>query len=607
MDFEPFPPGLLAAIATLPDPIDYGLESLPFLRWLGGHTGARTGVMIEDGRGLAAPVLAQALPQGGFRRLRDGDKLPNGVDLVHVAADLPGDRMATVLRQARASLRPGGVLVVTVPGHATMAGADAVNVPIGDGLSLQAAGPASPVLSWLVQRTPAELAEFVTLFNVLGRQIAAAAELQGRATRQQQRVERDRRATLRLEHQLRAARRTEAALLGELARETATREAIVQSTSWKLTGPLRTAIMASSGRRPKRVPPVVEAQTPEQRHEAKVKADFKRHAAAELWDFLVSGERLQLPASAAPDISILLVLFNQAPMTLMCLRSIVGTVPLGAAVEVVIVDNASSDDTALLLERVDGARVVRNAGNRHFLHGLNQAAALATGHDLLLLNNDAQLRPGAVQAAHRTLHSAPDIGAVGGKIILLDDTLQEAGSIVWADGTCVGHGRGEDPVDPAFQFRRTVDFCSGAFLMVRTALFRALGGLDTAFAPAYYEEVDLCMRLRDAGHRIVYEPQAELVHYEFGSSASSDAAIALQRDHHALFAARHAARLQRPPAAGFAAAGHPHGPRPAPHAVHRRPGAVSGARRRLPAGGAAAARAGGAGMVHHLLSRPLAG
>ncbi len=110
--------------------------------------------------------------------------------------------------------------------------------------------------------------------------------------------------------------------------------------------------------------------------------------------------------------SILLVLFNQAALTLGCLRAIAATVRLPA--EVIIVDNASSDETAELLSRLDGARVIRNPENRHFLHAVNQAAAAARGAALLLLNNDACLRPGTLQAAWERLNSAEDIGAVGG-------------------------------------------------------------------------------------------------------------------------------------------------------------------------------------------------
>jgi GT2 family glycosyltransferase len=263
----------------------------------------------------------------------------------------------------------------------------------------------------------------------------------------------------------------------------------------------------------------------------------------ELARFLDSDARLALPASAAPEVSILIVLFNQAPLTLACLRAIVATVQQSA--EVIIVDNASSDATGALLDRLDGAIVSRNTENRHYLHGVNQAAALARGRALLLLNNDACLRPGSRQAAGQMLFSAADIGAVGGPIILPDGRLQEAGSIVWRDGSCLGYGRGGDPAAAEFQFPRAVDYCSGAFLLLRHDVFRALGGLDPAFAPAYYEETDFCMRLRAAGYRVLYEPRAAVDHYEFASAAKPEAALALQRAHRAQFAARHAAALGR--------------------------------------------------------------
>jgi GT2 family glycosyltransferase/glycosyltransferase involved in cell wall biosynthesis len=279
------------------------------------------------------------------------------------------------------------------------------------------------------------------------------------------------------------------------------------------------------------------------------KGAFRAACRAELDSFLASGERLALPTSEAPAVSILLVLFNQAELTFECLRSLMRA--LDAPSEIILVDNASSDRTHELLARIDGVRVVRNSQNLHFLLGVNQGAALARGRHLLLLNNDARLSPGSIAAAVERLDEEPDLGAVGGRISLLDRRLQEAGSIIWNDGTCQGYGRGQDPWAPEFQFRRDVDYCSGAFLMVRRELFERLGRFDTAFAPAYYEETDLCMRIREAGFRIGYEPRVHLVHFEFGSAASSSAALALQTAHHRLFQARHAATL----AAGHRAPG----------------------------------------------------
>jgi hypothetical protein len=174
-----------------------------------------------------------------------------------------------------------------------------------------------------------------------------------------------------------------------------------------------------------------------------------------------------------------------------------------------------------------------------FLRAVNQGAAEARGAALLLLNNDTNLTPGALKAALETLDSTADIGAVGGKLLLPDGTLQEAGSIIWNDGTCVGYGRGEDPNAPQYQFRREVDYCSAAFLLVRRALFEMLGGLDTIFAPAYYEETDFCMRLRQAGCRIVYDPRVEVMHLEFGSSSRSEQALALMQRNHKLLFERH--------------------------------------------------------------------
>ncbi len=270
---------------------------------------------------------------------------------------------------------------------------------------------------------------------------------------------------------------------------------------------------------------------------------LRRRNARALARFLRGNERIALPSHTAPEISIVLVLFNQAGMTLACLRSIAATVQQPA--EVIIVDNASSDETGRLLTRLDGARIFTNADNRHFLHAANQGAAAATGEAVLLLNNDATLRPGTMQSAWRTLMASPQTGAVGGPIVLPDGTLQEAGSIVFSDGTCLGYGRGADPAAGAFGFQRRVDYCSGAFLLIRRPVFVALGGLDTAFAPAYYEETDFCLRLRQAAYDVVYDPGAIIDHFEFASAASTEAALALQQRHHALFTDRHQQSLQR--------------------------------------------------------------
>ena len=287
--------------------------------------------------------------------------------------------------------------------------------------------------------------------------------------------------------------------------------------------------------------PVVAIEPPAAVQDAKLA--FRQRSQDELARFLQDGHELHLPTAETPRVSIVVVLHNQAELTFKCLASLVEAIE--APCEVLLIDNASTDATATLLARVRGARVLAQDENLHFLRAANLGATHARGEHLLFLNNDAQLKPGSIRAALALLDGRGRVGAVGGKVVLMNGRLQEAGSIVWADGSCSGYGRGEDPDDAAFQFRREVDYCSGAFLMVRRALFEALGGFDPAYAPAYYEETDFCMRLHQAGHTVVYEPQVEILHYEFGSSESEQTAVGLMQAHRAVFVDRHAQVLAR--------------------------------------------------------------
>jgi GT2 family glycosyltransferase len=262
-----------------------------------------------------------------------------------------------------------------------------------------------------------------------------------------------------------------------------------------------------------------------------------------LRSFLSSGARLSLPSDREPEISVLLVLFNRAELTFQCLRSLMES--RCGPMEIIIADNASSDETSMLLDRIDGATIIRNAENLHFIAASNQAAQEARGRYILFLNNDAQVLPGCIAAAVDCIESSPEVGAVGGKLILPDGSLQEAGSIVWRDGSCVGYGRGEDPFSPMYLFRRDVDYCSGAFLLTKRELFNKLGGFQEIYRPAYYEETDFCARLWENGFRVVYEPNAAVLHYEFASSSYLDQARELHRRNQLLFFERHRGWLSR--------------------------------------------------------------
>ncbi len=276
---------------------------------------------------------------------------------------------------------------------------------------------------------------------------------------------------------------------------------------------------------------------------AEAKTVFRAEKQTEFEAFLASGQPLVLPRAEKPLVSIVLILWNQAELSYACLKALAAETAI--PIEVVIADNASSDRTNELLAQTEGATVQRNDSNLGFLLAVNKAVQAATGEHVLLLNNDAVMRPGALRAALETLTEADDIGAVGGRIILLNGRLQEAGSIIWQDGSCLGYGRNLLPESPEVMFRRDVDYCSGAFLLFRRALFAEMGGFDERYAPAYYEETDFCLRLWQRGLRVVYEPRAILDHFEFGSSEKSGQALALQQKNRLLFLEKHQTFLAR--------------------------------------------------------------
>lgn len=264
---------------------------------------------------------------------------------------------------------------------------------------------------------------------------------------------------------------------------------------------------------------------------------------------------------AVPDVSVIIAAFDQFDLTVQTLMSLSGSI--GVSFEVILVDNGSRDEVRRIEAYVSGLRVLRNAENVGFLHATNQGIAAARGRFVLMLNNDVVLTPNALRLAAGRLAGDPGIGAVGAKIVRTHGRLQEAGSMVFRDGSALGYGRDGDPGAPEFNFMRDVDYCSGVFLMAPAEVVHAMGGLDVAYAPAYYEETDFCARLWQAGYRVVYDPAVVIVHLEYGSSRNPDAPRALMLRNREIFIARNRAWLatKQAPDPGLALQGRiAHGP-----------------------------------------------
>lgn len=226
---------------------------------------------------------------------------------------------------------------------------------------------------------------------------------------------------------------------------------------------------------------------------------------------------VEIPTSDTPDISVIIPVHGKLEWTIACLRSIARH-GASARFEVIVVDDASPDETYDTLSNIKGLRVLRNEGNLGFIGSCNAGARAAKGSLLFFLNNDTQVLPGWLDTLRQTYHEEPNAGIVGSRLIYPDGRLQEAGCIVFSDGESWNIGRFESREDPRFLYRRDADYVSGAALLIEHALFDEVGGFDDLYAPAYCEDLDLAFAVRAAGRRVIYEPASQVVHFEGVSS-----------------------------------------------------------------------------------------
>lgn len=227
-----------------------------------------------------------------------------------------------------------------------------------------------------------------------------------------------------------------------------------------------------------------------------------------------------VPDSEAPRVSVIIPVHGKLAYTVACLRSIAhhgADVPF----EVIVVDDASPDDSATTLAQVQGLHLLSNPRNLGFIGSCNAGAAAARAPHLLFLNNDTQVTPGWLDRLLQTYGEEPNAGIVGSQLVYPDGRLQEAGAVVFADAEAWLVGRFEKRDDPRFLYRRDVDYVSGASLMIDRALFFKLGGFDPRYAPAYCEDMDLAFAARAEGRRVIYEPTSVVVHCE-GISSGTD-------------------------------------------------------------------------------------
>ncbi len=228
-------------------------------------------------------------------------------------------------------------------------------------------------------------------------------------------------------------------------------------------------------------------------------------------------ELIELPRFDKPLVSVVIPAHNKWEYTYRCLKSISENgddVPF----EVILGDDNSSDATRNVEDVVKNIIVSRNDNNVGFLKNCNATAKLARGKYLCFLNNDTQVRQGWLGSLVEVLERDESVGVVGSKLVYPDGRLQEAGGIIWSDASGWNYGKFDDPLKPEYCYLKETDYVSGASMLVRRELFEGLRGFDELFAPAYYEDTDLCFRVRRAGHRVILQPRSIVVHHEGISS-----------------------------------------------------------------------------------------
>jgi hypothetical protein len=244
-------------------------------------------------------------------------------------------------------------------------------------------------------------------------------------------------------------------------------------------------------------------------------------------------------------LSVVVVSYGVRDLLERCLSSI------GAAAEVIVVDNASPDGSAAMVrERFGSMRLLELPENRGFAAAVNAGARAAGGDALLLLNPDAELPAGALPQMARALESRPDAWAVGFRQVDGEGRFQLSLGLRPTLATELLRrtvqrrlDRGDRwlaaALDRLLSFPVRVPWVAASALLVRRHAFDRVGGFDERFF-LYFEDVDFCLRLRAAGGQIYYDPSVTIVHHRGASGvADRDRVARAYRESQLLFWEKH--------------------------------------------------------------------
>ncbi len=223
-----------------------------------------------------------------------------------------------------------------------------------------------------------------------------------------------------------------------------------------------------------------------------------------------------------PDVSVVIPVFNKLELTRNCIKSIL-EFGAQASFETIVVDNGSTDDTRQWLTHQAESgplKAIFNQNNLGFSRGCNVGAEAATGRYILFLNNDMEVTPSWLDPMVTTLDNDPGVGITGARLLFPDRTIQHAGvALLQCNDPDKPKLLGEHVAyklpasSPMVAIPKYFQIVTGAALMIRQELFSAMNGFDEDYWNGN-EDVDLCLRVGEAGWKVVYRPESVIIHYE---------------------------------------------------------------------------------------------
>jgi GT2 family glycosyltransferase/glycosyltransferase involved in cell wall biosynthesis/SAM-dependent methyltransferase len=221
---------------------------------------------------------------------------------------------------------------------------------------------------------------------------------------------------------------------------------------------------------------------------------------------------IYFPPVTSPEVSVIIPAYRGAEELKACLRSLSANRATEPSFEVIVLDDCPDVPVLWDIPSSGGLVKISNEKNLGFLLTCNRGAAAARGRVLCFLNSDTIVSPGWLRSLLEVLKEEPRAAMVGGMLLNTDGTIQDAGWTILDNGWGYSIGRGADPNNGSFTYRRSVDCVTGACFVMPREIWNELGGFDTIYAPAFYEEFDLAFRARAKCYQIIYEPRSRVLH-----------------------------------------------------------------------------------------------